>query len=223
VLVEVDVGMGRCGVRRPADAAGLALLAADLPGVAPRGVMGYEGHCVDDPDPDSRRRRAEEAVERLTEAVAALESCGLPAEVVSAGGTGTADITSGLAPVTEIQAGSYVLMDVYHQLATAAFDVALTVRATAISAHGDLVVVDAGRKALGGDLAPPQLAGVTGETAFVHEEHSGYRVAPGRVRVGDQVSIVVGYAPTAVNLHEAYHVVAGGAVVDRWDVRGRYR
>jgi D-serine deaminase-like pyridoxal phosphate-dependent protein len=222
VLVEVDIGMGRCGVRHPADAANLALLAADLPGLMPRGVMGYEGHCIDDPDPVSRRRRTEAAVGRLSEAVAALESCGLPAEVVSAGGTGTADITSGLAPVTEIQAGSYVLMDVYHQLTTAAFAVALTVRATVISRHGDLIVVDAGRKALGGDLALPQLADVAGETAFVHEEHSGYRVEPGRMRVGDQVSIVVGYAPTAVNLHGAYHVVAGGTVVDRWDVCGRY-
>ena len=223
VLVEVDIGMGRCGVRRPAEAADLAQLAAGLPGARLRGLMGYEGHCVDDPDRASRRRRTVEAVERLAEAVMALEACGLPPEVVSAGGTGTADITSGLALVTEIQAGSYVLMDTYHHVTAPGFEVALTVRATVISVHDDLVVVDAGRKALGGDLALPRLAGRLGETAFVHEEHSGYRVGSGRLRIGEQVSIVVGYAPTAVNLHDVYHVVSGGAVVDRWTVRGRYR
>jgi D-threonine aldolase len=223
IVVEVDVGMGRCGVRRPADAAVLAEAAAGLPGVIPRGVMGYEGHCVDDPDPDSRRRRTEQAVARLAEAVAALDRSGLPAEIVSAGGTGTADITSTVHPVTEIQAGSYVLMDTYHRMTATAFEFALTVRATVISVHDDLIVVDAGRKALGGELALPQVMDGPAETAFVHEEHSGYRLEPGRFRVGDQLSLVPGYAPTAVNLHAAYHVVSGGAVAERWPVRGGYR
>jgi D-serine deaminase-like pyridoxal phosphate-dependent protein len=222
IVIEVDVGMGRCGTRTPEDALRLASSIEELDGLSFRGVMGYEGQCVDDPERASREQRAAESIAKLGEVVTVLDGAGFPCEIVSAGGTGTYDITSGIEPVTEIQAGSYVLMDRYHGAITPEFEPALSVAATVISVHGELIVCDAGRKALAGDLAAPYLDVETSEFAFLNEEHSGFTVRGSRPAIGERVAIIPGYAPTAVNLYPAYAVVREGVVVDRWRIRGRY-
>ena len=98
----------------------------------------------------------------------------------------------------------------------------MTVLATVTSVHGGLVVLDAGRKAIAGDLAAPRMVGREARLEFVHEEHSGFRVDGPRPHVGDRVALIPGYAPSAVNLHAAYQVVRGGMVVDAWPVEARY-
>jgi D-serine deaminase-like pyridoxal phosphate-dependent protein len=222
VVIEVDVGMGRCGTRNPDDALRLASSIEGFDGLSFRGVMGYEGQCVDDPERPSREKRAAESIAKLGEVVDVLDRDGLRCEIVSAGGTGTYDITSAIEPVTEIQAGSYVLMDRYHGAITPEFEPALSVAATVISVHGELVVCDAGRKALGGDLARPHLNVETSEFAFLNEEHSGFTVQGSRPAIGERVSIIPSYAPTAVNLYPAYAVVREGVLVEEWRIRGRY-
>jgi D-serine deaminase-like pyridoxal phosphate-dependent protein len=223
VLVEVDVGMGRCGARSPEEACRLAEHASRLEGVRLRGVMGYEGHCMLEPDRDLRVSKAHAAMRQLGETVDVLAAAGFAPEIVSAGGTGTYDITGANPLVTEVQAGSYVFMDAFHQSLVPGFPIALTVLATVLSRHGDEVVLDAGRKAVGVDLMPPQLAGRQAETLFVHEEHSGFRLLGGeRLRVGDRVELLPGYGPTTVNLYDAYHLVEGGVIADLWPVHARY-
>jgi D-serine deaminase-like pyridoxal phosphate-dependent protein len=223
VVVEVDVGMGRGGARGIDEALALGRAAADLPGVELRGLLGYEGHCADDPDPVQRERRTRLAMDVLLAAAARFGDEGLPADVVSAGATGTYAITGSVPGVTEVQAGSYALMDRFHALLAPEFGFALTVAATAISAHGDLVVFDAGRKAVGSDFGPPASPDGRGEVAFIHEEHLGYRYPGGApYRVGDRVALVPDYAPTTVNLFGAYHVVDAGTVVDVWPVLARH-
>ena len=94
---------------------------------------------------------------------------------------------------------------------------------TAISVHGDLVVFDAGRKAVGSDFRPPASPDGHGEVAFIHEEHLGYRFPGGaEYRVGDRVALVPDYAPTTVNLYGTMHVVEDGRVVDVWSVLARH-
>jgi D-threonine aldolase len=222
VVVEVDVGMGRAGARAPDEARSLAELAAGHHGVELRGLMGYEGHCTDEPDPARREVAARAAIELLAAAAAELERASLPCEIVSAGGTGTHDVTGALAPVTEVQAGTYAVMDEFHRRVTPAFGQAVTVLATVTSVHGDLAVLDAGRKAIAGDLCPPRAVGVDAMAAFVHEEHSGFRFAGRPPRIGERVQLAPGYAPSAVNLHAAYVVVRGGDQVDAWPVEARY-
>jgi D-serine deaminase-like pyridoxal phosphate-dependent protein len=224
VLVEVDSGMGRCGVRTPEAARSLAEVAGETEGVDFRGVSGYEGHCMLEPDRDKRVREAEAAAERLMAAVEAIGTGGIGCEIVSAGGTGTYYLTGAHSGITEIQAGSYALMDAFHEsLVPGGFEIALTVLATVISRQGEQIVLDAGRKAIGIDNVLPRLAGATSEPLFVHEEHSGFAVpADSPVRVGDRLELQSGYAPTTANLHDVYHVVEGGVVTDLWPVEARY-
>jgi D-serine deaminase-like pyridoxal phosphate-dependent protein len=223
VVVEVDVGMGRCGVRDEAAVVPLAGAIAAEPALRFRGLMGYEGHCVDEPERALRAAQAGEATAKLARAAALLADAGLPAEIVSAGGTGTYDLTGAAAAVSELQAGSYLIMDEYHASVTPEFEPALHVVASVISRHGELAVIDAGRKAIGTELAPARVVGHDAEVAFTHEEHAGVRVRSGDgPAVGELLRLVPGYAPTTVNLHAELHVVEDDRVVETWPVLARH-
>src|SRR5262245_2519461 len=111
VLIDLNVVQPRCGVLPGADAVALAKKAAATPGVDLRGVMGYEGHVVSLPDRAEREARTREAMAGLVETAALVRAAGLPCGIVSAGGTGTYDISGRIDGITEIQAGAYVLMD----------------------------------------------------------------------------------------------------------------
>jgi len=222
VLIEIDTGMNRSGARTEEEACLLAAHASRLPGLRLLGVMGYEGHCMLEPDRALRVTKAHAAMEFLIHVVDVLAAAGFDSPVISAGGTGTFDITGRNPRVTELQAGSYVFMDAFHGGLVPDFGIALTVLATVISHHGDLVILDVGRKAIGSDLTMPRLAGDIGELVYLNEEHAGVRVDPDAgLDVGDRVELVTGYGPTTVNLYEAYHVVSGGVVVDVWPVPAR--
>jgi D-serine deaminase-like pyridoxal phosphate-dependent protein len=223
VLVEVDVGLGRGGTRSPDDAVNLARLADATPGITFDGLMGYEGHCASEPDAALRSAEALRSMERLGAVMEACHRSGLSVDTVSAGATGTFETTGNAPGVTEIQAGSYVVMDHFHAPLVDGFAFALTVMASVIARHGSLLVLDAGRKCVDVSLRPLQPPDPRATLAFLHEEHLGLRYegeAPGAI--GDRVRIVPGYAPTTVNLFGVYHVVEDGRVVDVWPVLARH-
>jgi D-serine deaminase-like pyridoxal phosphate-dependent protein len=220
-LIELDVGMGRCGLRTKEDAVVLAEQIAASGSLTLRGMQGYEGHCMLEPDRDVRLREAHAANEKLIEAVDHLAEHGFPSEVVSAGGTGTYFITGANPRITEVQAGSYALMDCFHgNLVPGGFEVALTVAATVVSRQGNTVVLDSGRKSVGIDFVlPPLVAYPEGEIRYYAEEHALFDFpGPPPVDVGDQVEIMAGYGPTTVNLYDVFHVVENGLVSDVWPV-----
>jgi D-serine deaminase-like pyridoxal phosphate-dependent protein len=222
VLVELEVGNGRCGARSQAEALGLAEHAAALSGIVLRGMMGYEGHCMAERDPARRAEMARAAMAYLVATVDLVEKAGHPCEIVSAGGTGTYAVTGDYPRVTEIQAGSYVFLDAGILDQSPEFEPALTVAASVISRHDDTIILDAGLKALGMEGALPRLAREQATTLFVHEEHSGYALAHGStLAIGDHVEVIPGYGPTTVPLYDAYYVVSNGVVIDRWPVTAR--
>jgi D-serine deaminase-like pyridoxal phosphate-dependent protein len=220
VLIEVDVGMGRGGVRSAGEAVALAHHLSRLPGLRLRGVQGYEGHCMLEPDRDERIARTRKAVDDLDAVVESLRRAGFPSEVVSAGGTGTYDITGADPRVTEIQAGSYVFMDMFHGNLVPGFSRALTVLGTVVVRHGRTIVLDAGRKSIGIDLALPTMVPYPFYQArYFAEEHALFDVDERcGLALGDTVELVPGYAPSTVNLYDAYHVVEGGVVTEIWPV-----
>ena len=223
VLVEVDVGMNRGGVRSKEEALDVARHAVSLPGIEWRGAMGYEGHCMLEPDRALRVTKQGTAMTHLFEVVDHLAADGIECEIVSAGGTGTYDLIAAHPRVTELQAGSYVFMDAFHGSLIPGFDVALTVLATVMGRHGDRVILDAGRKGVGIDLMLPSPVGIEATTAFVDEEHTGIDVPESSpLRYGDTVELMAGYGPTTVNLYGRYHVIEGGVVTDIWPVMARY-
>jgi D-serine deaminase-like pyridoxal phosphate-dependent protein len=224
LLIELDVGMGRCGVRDQAEALPLAERIAELPHLRLRGMQGYEGHCMLEPDPEVRLREARTANEKLVAAVDHLAGHGHPSEVVSAGGTGTWYITGANPGITEVQAGSYALMDCFHgNLVPGGFEVALTVLGTVISRQGKTVVLDCGRKSVGIDFVTPPLAAYPeAQIRYYAEEHclADFPGAP-PLDLGDRAEVIAGYGPTTVNLYDVFHVLENGVVTDIWPVTPR--
>jgi D-serine deaminase-like pyridoxal phosphate-dependent protein/ADP-ribose pyrophosphatase YjhB (NUDIX family) len=210
VLVDVNVGLPRCGCA-PEDAGRLADLARSR-GLSVRGVMGYEGHVV---GLDDRSRRAEKTAEsmRLLERAHAL----VGGEVFSAGGTGTYDLNTW---ATEIQAGSYALMDTAYGKLGLPFRPALSILATVISASPGYAVADCGLKALGMDHGNPAIDGA--QVWFCSDEHVTFGHPERPARVGERIRVWPAHVDPTVAYHEALHVVAGDVVVDRWavDLRG---
>ncbi len=205
VIVDVNVGLPRCGVA-PEDAGRLADLARSK-GLAVRGVMGYEGHVVGLPDRALREQLTKESMEKL---VAAHADVG--GDVVSAGGTGTYDINTW---ATEIQAGSYILMDTAYGHLDLPFRKALSVLATVVSVALDHAVVDCGLKALGMDHGNPAIEDA--DVWFVADEHTVFEPRS-RVRVGDRVRVVPAHIDPTVAYHERMYVVSGDRVEDVWEV-----
>ena len=218
VLIEVDTGMDRAGVDTPEEAVELARRIADMDGVRLMGVTGYEGHCSLTPERDLRASRQRVAMSMLVDSAERIRAAGLPCPIVSAGGTATWDWTATTPGITEIQAGSYAVMDNFHFPMAGDFEKALTVLATVISRPPDRVIVDAGNKSLGA----PALSTMRGHDlkALRFDEEHGIFVADAGypLKVGDVVELVPGYAPGTVNWYDAYHVVEGDRVIDVWPV-----
>ncbi len=217
VLIDVNVGLPRCGCD-PADAGRLGDLAR-AKGLEVRGVMGYEGHVVGRPDRAERVTATEAAMQLLLQAHAAVGG-----EVISGGGTGTYDLNTW---VTEVQAGSYTLMDTAYAQLGLPFREALTVVGTVVSlgrARGrDYAVVDAGLKALGMDHGLPSIDGA--KVWFCSDEHTTFapEAGPGGdagplPAVGDRVALRPAHVDPTVAYHDRYVVVRDGVVVDEWPI-----
>jgi D-serine deaminase-like pyridoxal phosphate-dependent protein len=218
VLVDVNVGLPRCGCD-PDDAGRLADLAVEA-GLEVRGVMGYEGHVVGIVEPAERTEKCAAAMARLRRA---HELVGGP--VVSAGGTGTYAIND---RATEIQAGSYALMDTAYDQLALPFRIALRLVVTVISVSPKYAVADCGLKSLGMDHGNPTIEGA--ETLFCSDEHITFRAGAGAdagsVRVGDRLLVRPAHVDPTIAYHDRYHVAAGpgldAPIVDQWpiDLRG---
>ncbi|MCW0215759.1 MAG: alanine racemase [Pseudonocardia sp.] len=219
VLIDVNVGLPRCGIA-PSGAGRLAD-AARAAGLGVRGVMGYEGHLMMLPDVAERAKLTEEAMMRLLAAHADVGG-----DVVSGGGTGTYALNTW---ANEIQAGSYALMDTAYSAAGVPFRQALTVLATVISATapaGEMpgyAVADVGLKSLGMDHGNPTVPGA--QVWFCSDEHTTFG-GDALPEVGDRVRVLPAHVDPTVALHERMHLVRGegpdAEVLDSWavDLRG---
>jgi D-serine deaminase-like pyridoxal phosphate-dependent protein len=159
---------------------------------------------------EDRARRAAMLEESMGQLTLAADDVG--GEVISAGGTGTYDLNSW---ATEIQAGSYALMDTAYGKLGLPFAQALTILSTVISVSPGWAVADCGLKALGMDHGNPSIEGA--EVWFCSDEHVVF--APeSPLRVGDRIRVLPAHVDPTVAYHEFLHVFEGDAVVERWDV-----
>jgi D-serine deaminase-like pyridoxal phosphate-dependent protein len=222
-VIEVDVGMKRCGTDSPEQTVALARK-LESSRVAYRGVMGYEGHAVLIPDEAQRKPLAEAAIARLLEHVHALDGEGLTPEIVSAGGTGTHDLTGSTPRVTEIQAGSYVFMDGAYQRVRSEFECALTLVTTIVHRRDRTLITDCGMKSLSSEFGKPRgfdlplgIVGLSEEHGSIAiDEHEQLDLGP-----GDRIRLLPTHGDTTINLHERYYAFRGDEVEAVWPIIGR--
>jgi D-serine deaminase-like pyridoxal phosphate-dependent protein len=225
VLVDVNVGQNRCGVTPDAQALDLARRVADSDGLELRGVMGYEGHAQPIRDRTEREEVARDAMGALTATADELRAAGLPCDVVSAGGTGTFDISGRFTGITEIQAGSYALMDSDYGEVHVPFEHAFWVLGTVISRPSpDRCVADCGHKALTKDHGLPEVNWIAGAVVTaLNDEHATIALPPGAsIAVGDRIQLVPSHTDPTVNLHDVFYVVEGDRVIHIWPIERGY-
>jgi D-serine deaminase-like pyridoxal phosphate-dependent protein len=212
ILVDVDVGLPRCGCD-VADAGRLADKAR-ASGLEVRGVMGYEGHLMMVTDTAKQAALVEASMATLLQAAEAVGG-----DIVSGGGTGTC-ITNTWC--TEIQAGSYMLLDTDYARQQLPFEISLNILATVISVSPKgWIVADAGLKSHGMDHGNPTWE--HGDVFIMSDEH--VTLQPHTLSdwsVGDRIRLLPAHVDPTVAKHEAMWLVDGDDVVDRWAVDLRH-
>ena len=208
VFADLDVGQHRGGARTPEDAVAVAAAVAAAPrALSFAGVQAYEGHAQLLPG-DEREAKHERAMARLREMLDALTAAGHPPPVVTSAGTGTAPLalaTSGL--VTEIQPGSYALMDATYRDAGATFEQAVHVVTAIRSLTGPgTAIVDAGLKAVSIDMGPARVADLDATYAPAGDEHGVVEGDLGGRGPGDLVRLVPSHTDTTIRLHRALYL-----------------
>jgi D-serine deaminase-like pyridoxal phosphate-dependent protein len=226
-LIESDVGMHRCGTQKPEETVDLAR-EIHRSRLAYRGLMGYEGHAVLVPDREKRETLGREAVGQLEAHRSALVDAGLAPEIVSAGGTGTYDLTGKALGVTEIQAGSYVFMDGAYRKVRSEFECALTILTTVIHTRGRGVVTDCGMKALSHEFGMPEGFDGPWRCLFLSEEHGHVLIDEGseaRLERGSRIRLLPSHGDTTINMHDVYVVLRDGKPHTTWPIaaRGKFR
>src|SRR5688572_14786573 len=170
VLIDINVGMPRCGAK-PADAVELARIATRS-GLHVVGVMGYEGHATVVEDPSERADVATKSMSILVDVAEALRGEAYDVQIVSGGSTLTYDVTGAIDGISEVQAGSYALMDTEFAKSSP-FEEALRCMTTVLSVQDKIAVLDAGLKTLAVDHGNPQLpADVAADVLYLSDEHT---------------------------------------------------
>ena len=224
VLVEVDVGMKRCGVASGAPAAQLASCIHQMPGLRFLGVMGWEGHAV--PLQGEQKQSAIAAsIERLTDSAEACRAAGLTVEIVSASGSATYLLSAPTPGLTEVQAGGGAFCDLNYQRWGLDHEFALTVLTRIVSRPTEQrIIVDGGFKTMSVQHGSPRPCGLGALKSMVLTAEHGIlelEAADMTHKVGDTVVFIPGYTDSTVCLHDELCVIRNGALEAVWAIPGR--
>jgi D-serine deaminase-like pyridoxal phosphate-dependent protein len=188
------------------------------------GLQAYEGHVVMKEDTELRQTCAWQCAAQTRLEKERLEAAGFPCPLVTGGGTGTFDITSGMGVHTEIQAGSYVLLDARYGALGLPFDNALFCISRVISRRGPTSgVLNVGLKELTVEYGMPTSVEPGIQVIALADEHARISVRQGlQLDVGDVVCLIPSHVDPAMNLHDAVFVWDGSSEqLERWPVDGR--
>lgn len=223
VLIELDVGAGRCGL--PHGDAGLIRLAEQIARrdrLSFRGLQAYEGHAVLRDSREVRATLVHQAAAQVQQERARLAAAGFDCEIVSGGGTGTYDLAAEAGALTEVQAGSYVLMDGRYGTLDLPFEAALYCVTTVISRRHARAVLNAGLKELTVEYGMPVIQASGARVTALSDEHTQVSLTAEHsdLAVGDKVLLIPAHVDPAVNLYDRLFAWDGNRFTE-WNVDGR--
>lgn len=233
VIIEVNIGLERAGIRPGSDFRDLVRGIRDLPGVRLCGLMGYEGHLLRIPDLDEKRKAIAGAMAVLGECREQMEREGVAVDIVSAGGTGSFQFTADCPEVTEIQAGGGIFGDPFYQqqCLTQGLESALFVLSSVVSRPKlERAILDAGRKSVNPEHCAPQVpTTVSGRplpdavVQGLSAEHLTLELGAEsqHLHIGDKVRIIPGYADLTTPLHDVLYGIRGDRVELAWPIAAR--
>ena len=229
VYIEMDVGHGRCGVTSPEAAIELAqAIATYSPALFFAGLQAYHGTAQHMREPEQRVQAIRKACVKVNEMKAALAQAGFPVNAVTGGGTGTYELEAESGVYTEVQPGSYVLMDNDYKKNTPDADTAilkntLYVLCTVMSMSPTHAVLDGGLKAFAVDSGLPRIITPGWTVKSISDEHT--TIVPEAdatpLKVGDKVKLIPGHCDPTVNLHDWIIAFRNDKVEELWPVSAR--
>ncbi len=230
VLIEVNVGANRCGVEPGEPALRLSQAVSRSRNLRFAGLQAYQGAAQHLRKVEERRAAIEAACAQVRETMELLEDARIACERVTGAGTGTYMFEAVSGVYHELQAGSYIFMDVdyakndWTESGIPRFEHSLFVWTTAMSRPApDRAVVDAGLKASSVDSGMPRVAELEGAEYVKASDEHGVLKLNGSVRlaVGDKLKLIPGHCDPTVNLYDQYVCVRGGRVEAIWPITAR--
>lgn len=225
VLIEIDIGMARCGIPPGEAAVPLAQRIAKSPGLRFDGLQGYDGHLQLMENMTEKKAKCLQSLEQLVATRRFIEQAGVAVPIVTGAGTGTWEFVAGFPGVTEIQPGSFVLMDSIYHTVRPEFGCALSILATVVSVRPKWYNLDAGSKAISKDFGMPLIRGKSEEKVTrLSEEHTKVECDPVPAKVGDRREVIPAHCCATMNLHRQCLGVRKGKVEAVWPIEasGRY-
>ncbi len=229
IYLEIDVGMGRCGVASIERAVAMAQQIAAAPYLNLMGLQCYHGSAQHYRLPEERQQAIAEVCAKAAAAKAAIEGVGIPVERISGAGTGSVMLESHSKLFNEVQAGSYILMDRDYASnqrdpSDLPFEHALFVK-TAVLSHptANRAVVDAGLKASSVDSGMP-VVWQRSDAKYIKasDEHGVLELTPdSKLKLGDYVMLVPGHCDPTVNLYDELIAIRGDRVEAIWPIAAR--
>jgi 3-hydroxy-D-aspartate aldolase len=222
VLVDLDVGDHRTGARSPEDAAEIAEAVDQATHLELRGIQAYSVLGSHAGGLEERQRVSAETFQVASRALGIMLRRGLSTEIVTGGSTGTWQIDTEVADLTELQAGSYALMDLAYRREGLDFENAMTVLATVVSAnHAGFVTVDAGYKAFSTDRGyGPEAVDLPGSTYRWGGDEFGYVDRPdGLPKLGDRLEFIPPHCDPTANLYDRIYVCRAEQVEAVWPLK----
>lgn len=222
VLIDVNTGMNRTGLRPGPAVVELAKVVDQSEGLRFLGLMSWEGHTLAIPNPEERAKATAAAIQQLLAMADDCRAAGLEVAIVSGGGSGTYKTTPFMEGMTEIQAGGAIFCDVIYQSWGVETTPCLFVKTIVSSRPApDRIVIDAGFKTLPVWHAQPR--GINLEAVKSHVSSAEHGIlslerANERVKVGDLLDFVVGYTDSTIILHRLLYGIRRGKVEVAWDV-----
>jgi D-serine deaminase-like pyridoxal phosphate-dependent protein len=227
VLMAVDTGLDREGVRSNEDAVALHRKIVNSEVLTFRGLYTHEGHAYGSANPEAASEMAARVHARLVEVAEALGGD----IALWPGCSVTAALMAGKPGVVAVRPGSYVFGDLALCESTGVreFDhAALTVLATVVDKPADdLALIDAGTKVFSSDKSAAGIAGREQNLRSIvvekmNEEHGYLRGEElKKVSIGQRLRFVPAHVCTVVNLTSTVRVVNGDEVVATWNVEAR--
>lgn len=225
-LIDLDVGLHRTGVQPGEPAWRFALYISTLKNLKIIGVQGYEGHLQHIHDDAARMLQCRESMDILTSTARDLRMKGHTIDVVTTGGTGTAEYCATFPGITEVQPGSFIFMDTdYRNAVGTHYANSLTILATVLSKQGPTcVTIDAGLKSLTTDSGLAECKTPGYKYGVLGDEHGSLTWEEGKaaaLKVGDVVEMIPSHIDPTINLHDTYFAHRGGIIEEIWPVDAR--
>ena len=223
VVIEQETGLVRCGVQDVEPGMALARLIDSLPGLSLKGVMSHQMMAEPSGDREDRTTEAHHLIQPVLDLREAMLADGLPVEIVSTGETWSYDIAGDMPEVTEIQGGSYLVMETSYEYMED-FHLAGKVLSSIISVpRPGTAIGDAGARAVGGMKGLPRVEGRPGvEAVDMDTDRTVFRVAEGtELAVGDQVVLLPGQQDAMVSRWDRFIGIRDGMVETVWEIEAR--